>query len=254
MCKILLFLLICLIFPNSCCYSENQYAETDEFSSSAVFVKVLLYHNVTPNMTNADNPYVIRLSVFEEQIKWLYENDIDCLTVSEMFEKLSAGVIRRKTAVITFDDGYPDIYTYAFPVLKAYGVPATTYLVGEKIDTPKNLTGDMIHELYESGWEIGSHSMTHSDLTEHDDLDTEICRSRSLISLLSNISADDVTTFAYPYGNTDEIVTSKVWKCGYHSGAGLGQIPVDTNQNPYYFPRHPVTSGMSFEEFTALFN
>ena len=55
MCKILLFLLICLIFPNSCCYSENQYAETDEFSSDAVFVKVLLYHNVTPEMTNADN-------------------------------------------------------------------------------------------------------------------------------------------------------------------------------------------------------
>ena len=186
-------------------------------------------------------------------IRWLQENGYECLTVSEMFQRFSGGEITGKTAVITFDDGYPDVYTYAFPVLSVYGFPATTYLVASKIDSPKNLTAEMIRDLHDAGWEIGSHSMTHSDLLNHEDLDSEICGSRNLIAAMTGIPLSDVVSFAYPYGNADETVITKVWKCGYLSGAGLGQIPVSASQNPCYFSRHPVTSDMTLEDFTALF-
>ena len=111
----------------------------------------------------------------------------------------------------------------------------------------------MIRDLYDAEWEIGSHSMTHSDLMNHEDLDSEICGSRNLIAAMTGIPLSDVVSFAYPYGNADEIVITKVWKCGYLSGAGLGQIPVSASQNPCYFSRHPVTSDMTLEDFTALF-
>ena len=244
--RIVLLLIILILYPVSCCYSD-----TDLSTESTV--KVLLYHNVTAAETDQNNPYVVSLAGFEEQIRWLQENGYVCLTVSEMFQGFAEGRITEKTAVITFDDGYPDVYTYAFPVLSSYGFPATTYLVAAKIDSPKNLTGDMIRELYDAGWEIGSHSMTHSDLMIHEDLDSEICRSRNLISSMTGIPLSEVVSFAYPYGNADETVTTKVWKCGYQSGAGLGQIPVSSFQNPYYFSRHPVTSDMTLEDFTALF-
>ena len=225
--------------------------DTDLSTESTV--KVLLYHNVTAAETDQNNPYMVSLAEFEEQIRWLQENGYECLTVSEMYQRFAERGITGKTAVITFDDGYPDVYTYAFPVLSSYGFPATTYLVAEKIDSPKNLTSDMIREMHDAGWEIGSHSMTHSDLMNHDDLDAEICGSRNLISSMTGIPLSDVVSFAYPYGNADETVTEKVWKCGYQSGAGLGQIPVSSSQNPYYFSRHPVTSDMTLQDFSSLF-
>ncbi len=228
-------------------------SQPQETASDNDTVKVLLYHNVTAAETDQNNPYVVSLEEFEEQIRWLKENGYECLTVSEMFQRLAEGGIVRKTATITFDDGYPDVYTYAFPVLTAYGFSATTYLVASKIDSPKNLTSDMIRDLHDAGWETGSHSMTHSDLKNYEDLDTEICGSRNLIAAITGIPLSDVVTFAYPYGNADETITTKVWKCGYQSGAGLGQIPVSSSLNPYYFSRHPVTSDMTLEDFTSLF-
>ena len=252
--RIVLLLIILILLPINSCYSDTDLTtQSPQTASDNDSVKVLLYHNVIAAETDQNNPYVVSLAVFEEQIRWLKQNGYECLTVSEMFQRFAEGGITGKTAVITFDDGYPDVYNYAFPVLTAYGFSATTYLVASKIDLPKNLTSDMIRELHDAGWEIGSHSMSHSDLMNHDDLDAEICGSRNLISSMTGIPLSDVVSFAYPYGNADETVTTKVWKCGYQSGAGLGQIPVSSSQNPYYFSRHPVTSDMTLQNFSFLF-
>ena len=252
--RIVFLLIFLFLFPVGHCHSDTDLtSHSSQIAPDNSSVKVLLYHNVTAVETAQNNPYVVSPAKFEKQIRWLKVNGYECLTVSDMFQKLAAGGTIGKTVVITFDDGYPDVYTYAFPVLSAFGLSATTYLVAEKIGTPKNLTSDMILDMYNAGWEIGSHSMTHSDLMNHEDLDTEICSSRNLIAAMTGIPLSDIVSFAYPYGNADETVMTKVWKCGYQSGAGLGQIPVSSSQNPYYFSRHPVTSDMTLENFTALF-
>lgn len=248
---LLIFLFLC---PIDYCYSDMDLtSELSRTASDNYSIKVLLYHNITAVETDQNNPYVVSLAKFEEQMNWLKVNGYECVTVSDMFQKFASGELIGKIAVITFDDGYPDVYTYAFPILSAFGFPATTYLVAEKIDSPKNLTEDMIRDLYKAGWEIGSHSLTHSDLMIHENLDTEICGSRNMIAAMTGIPLSDVVSFAYPYGNADETVTTKVWKCGYQSGAGLGQIPVSSSQNPYYFSRHPVTSDMTIQDFSSLF-
>ncbi len=247
--KLALLLMLLMTFPVPVCGGETY----EDRNAGKMSVKVILYHNITSSDGDDSNPYAVPVSDFEKQMKWLQSNGYECITVSEMFQRLSGGFSGGKFAVITFDDGYPDVYTLAFPVLKSLGFSATTYLVAEKIDAPKNLTKDMIQDLYRAGWEIGSHSMTHAVLNDQADLDQEICGSRNLISFLTDIPAEEIRSFAYPYGNADETVTAKVRKCGYQSGAGLGQIPVTSSQNPYYFSRHPVTYGMTMDDFTALF-
>ena len=216
--------------------------------------RVLLYHHISATAEDEDNPYIMPLSSFTEQMEWLSTNGYSCLTVSQLYDAISSGTVPEKSAVITFDDGYPDVYFHAFPVLAEYGFPATEYLVAGKIGRQGNLSPEMIREMHKAGWEIGIHGMTHSPLTGHDDLDTEICRSRFLTASLTGIPMQEITSFAYPYGSADETVMNKVWKCGYQSGAGLGQIPVDTSQNRFYFARHPVTSDMTLGQFAALFD
>ena len=217
-------------------------------------VRVLLYHNVSLTEEDPENIYTMPLSEFREQMEWLNRNGYRCLTVSDMLNAVSGGKLSENSVAISFDDGYPGVYTYAFPVMTEYGFPATEYLVAGKIGTPKNLTAEMIREMHDAGWEIGSHGMTHSDLTDHIDLDSEICGSRKLIASLTGIPLRDISSFAYPYGSADETVMNKVWKCGYLSGGGLGQIPVDAGQNRFYFSRYPVTPDMTIERFAGLFD
>ena len=231
---------------------ESIFAQTGP-DSNLQSVRVLLYHKISSGQDDPFNPYVISAPVFESQIFWLKDNGYKCITVSEMFRVFTEDTDENKFAVITFDDGYPEVYSLAFPVLRETGCPATIYLVAGKINEPKNLTSEMIREMYSEGWEIGSHSMTHSDLSMHEDLDSEICGSRDLIASLTEIPKDKIVSFAYPYGNSDEVIAQKVWKCGYRSGAGLGQISAFSGQNPYYFPRYPVIPDMDEHDFSSLF-
>lgn len=103
-------------------------------------VIILLFHKVNrlaaPFFGEAVKPHV-----FEKQIRFLkrfYEIvDLAALTDCGMDLKTSRDLI-----VITFDDGYRDNYSYAFPILKKYGVPATIFLTTDYVGTHRLLWHD----------------------------------------------------------------------------------------------------------------
>ena len=216
-------------------------------------VKVLLYHDVSAAITNTDIPTAIPFVLFQDQMEWLKENGYEAVTVSQLFDMIDSETLQEKAVAITFDDGYLHVYDEVFPYLKELGFTATVYPVGEKLDTQKNLTGAMLKEMYDAGWEIGSHSMSHSDLIESEDLNYEICFSKTVISETAGIPLDDVSSFAYPYGNADERVMTKVYKCGFLNGGGLGNMFINDSSNRYYFARYSMFSNLSLEEFVRIF-
>ena len=215
--------------------------------------RVLLYHSVSKEITDTTIATLMPFETFEWQMRFLRDAGYTAVTVSEMFDSLSEGTLPEKTVAITFDDGYLNIYEEVFPLLKELGFPATTYIVGRTIDAPKSLTGEMLREMYEAGWEIGSHSMSHGDLPSTEDLNYEICFSRQAISSASGIPLEDVVSFAYPYGSADERTMTKVYKCGFKNGGGLGNMLVTSNSNKYYFARYSMYADTSPEAFEKLF-
>lgn len=117
-----------------------------------------------------------------------------------------------RTVVLTFDDGFRNFYTEAFPILQAYGFRATVFLVtdlcGRYNDWPGNppglrrsqlLSWTEIRELDSAGIEFGSHTRTHPDLTR---LSPEqiACEMVDSKAELTDRLGHDVATFAYPYG------------------------------------------------------
>ena len=72
-------------------------------------------------------------SEFERQIKWLKSN-FDVLSESEILEQVSKPRLSKRSVAITFDDGYRDNYELAYPVLRAYGMPAIFFLCPALID------------------------------------------------------------------------------------------------------------------------
>jgi peptidoglycan/xylan/chitin deacetylase (PgdA/CDA1 family) len=130
--------------------------------------------------------------------------------------------------VLTFDDGFQDFYTAAFPVLQQHGFSATMYLptafIGEtrRVFSPTSVPRPVVHsrscltwsevrELHAGGLEFGSHTVTHAKLVElaWAQINSEISDSKCMIEQkLGNL----VTAFCYPYAfpQADQCFTMKL--------------------------------------------
>lgn len=101
---------------------------------------VLTYHRIT-DATAPDFPYYrpnvsASSAMFERQMQYLsrHFNVVDLASVHDCL--LHGHALPPRPLLITFDDGYLDNYTHAFPILQAYGLPAVMFLVPERIDAP----------------------------------------------------------------------------------------------------------------------
>ncbi|HKB89637.1 MAG TPA: polysaccharide deacetylase family protein, partial [Opitutaceae bacterium] len=111
----------------------------------------------------------------------------------------------RLPVVITFDDGFRDFHTSAFPALRRHNFSATMYLptafIGDSRRSFKSrecLTWNEVTELHENGIEFGSHTVNHPRLTDlgWSDIDTELRQSKDSIECRLGCS---VSAFGYPY-------------------------------------------------------
>ena len=98
------------------------------------YVIILVYHRIgTFNDDWAVQP--TELKDFEIQMKYLKET-YNIISLEEMANLINTKKsIPKKAVVITFDDGYKDNYTNAFPILKKYRIPSTIFLTTGHIDT-----------------------------------------------------------------------------------------------------------------------
>ncbi|MDD3487973.1 MAG: polysaccharide deacetylase family protein [Candidatus Pacebacteria bacterium] len=148
-----------------------------------------------------------------------------------------------------FDDGYFSTYEKAFPILEKYTFPATVFVISSVIGEPGHMTAEQILELADKGWEIGSHTETHSDLTQLTDeqLKHELVNSKQHLEELGLI----VKNFASPYGKYDERVIKMIAKYyDSHRTAwpdGLNDLPLD-NLNRYYLKSVSVEARTTIEE------
>ncbi len=102
----------------------------------------------------------------------------------------------------------------------------------------------------DAGWEIGSHSMTHTDLTtDYSIANIEI---RQSMLNLEEATGEAVSTFAYPYGETDEFVTTKVSEYGYRAGMGLGTATDHYLGTLFYLSRIEIHSDYDLTVFASL--
>jgi len=92
-------------------------------------LRVLYYHRIN----NFNYPLSIDPSIFEKQIRYL-TSEYNIITQTEYLRILENRTRIKNGLLITFDDGYKDNYTYAYPILTKYSVPATIFLTTDFID------------------------------------------------------------------------------------------------------------------------
>ncbi|MGO4076030.1 polysaccharide deacetylase family protein, partial [Staphylococcus aureus] len=89
----------------------------------------------------------------------LKDNDYVTLSPEEVYRVFTTNSMpSKKSVLITFDDGYTDNYTKAFPILKQYEMKATIFMIEQSIGRPNHLTDEQMDEMMAHGISIESHT------------------------------------------------------------------------------------------------
>jgi len=214
-----------------------------------IIAPILLYHHVSN--VGGGTRYYVSVDTFRAQMEALREWGYTSITISDLVDVLiNGGNLPPRPVVITFDDGNIDIYQNAFPIMREMGFVGTFYIVANRLHSNYFVNVEQLQEMSNDGWEIGSHGMSHSDLTlDHSIINYEVAESRSI---LVDAIGQPVNTFAYPYGKTDEFVTNKVSEYGYHAGIGLGLNQEHTLGTLFYLNRREVQGDYNLSTFQSL--
>ena len=224
--------------------TEPPVNPTESETSGMVTVPILLYHHISDTI---DTEYNVHPDVFAEQMKWLHDNGYTTINISDLTRLiLEGGSIPERPIVLTFDDGYLDVYKNAYPILQQYGYVATFFIISETVDTKKNLSTDMLLELIDSGWEIGSHSQTHINLDLWNNWEEEIIGSKTFLEDKLGVT---IQTFAYPYGLANSSVIAYTKDAGYTSAVGLGSQVTHDISTLFYLSRKEVKSWYDLDFF-----
>jgi len=101
----------------------NNTAETVSVQSENIVLPVIMYHGFTSESDESE--YVLNIVDFEKDIRYLNEEGFAFVTAREVAEFTSGnGTLPSKPVMLTFDDGYLNNYTEAFPILKKYNAKA----------------------------------------------------------------------------------------------------------------------------------
>jgi len=197
-------------------------------------VPVLCYHRFAPR---CDSALCMPEEAFRAQLEHLQANGYRSVRLEELadFLEYKRG-LPRKAVVITIDDGYRSTYEIAFPLLQRYGFTATLFIYTDFVGSSSlAMTWDQIREMQAAGFEIGSHSLSHADLTlrqsEEDEaafrrrISAEVVRSKDV---LDRELRQATRFFAYPYSRHDALVLGLV---GAHYRLGL---TVEKGANPFF--------------------
>lgn len=182
-----------------------------------VKVPILYYHRVNDVVEGLEELHV-KPAEFEKQMKYLKDNGYTVIT----FDELDKTENIQKPIIITFDDGYEDNYTYAYPILKKYGFKATVFLVYDFIDHPSILTKAQILEMRDLV-NFQDHTLTHPELTKlsPEEAEKEIYDSKVKLEAITGVP---INVFAYPaghYNSTILNIVGKYYKFGVQNGGGI---------------------------------
>jgi peptidoglycan/xylan/chitin deacetylase (PgdA/CDA1 family) len=114
-------------------------------------VLILSYHRVVPDIAQAEREAIFGLVVSVETFRRHLEvvrRRYELLSLDEAAEALEGNRrINRAAAVITFDDGYRDVYDHAFPALREMKAPATVFVSTAYVGTKQILDHDRLYWL-----------------------------------------------------------------------------------------------------------
>jgi len=217
-------------------------------SHGAVF---LCYHSVAPR---GPRYLTITAELFERQLATLRRRGFRGGDLAALAELAEGRRPAHPTVFLTFDDGFRDNCGTVLPLLREYGFPAFAFVLPpllddggafewpemhedlrDHADTMRSVDWSLLAQMKEGGFEVGSHTLTHSHLPQlgAEELREELAQSRAAIK--ERLGSCD--TLAYPFGEWSDDVAAAAAECGYRYAFTLPTVSGQRRATPLTIPR-----------------
>jgi peptidoglycan/xylan/chitin deacetylase (PgdA/CDA1 family) len=229
------------------------------FTSGYQNVMILCYHRFGSPKARM----VISPEDFEKQMAYLKKNDYRVIPLTRVHAFFRGeAALPQRAVVITIDDGYRSAYDIAFPILKKYGFPATFFVYSDFLGSREGLGRGQIKEMTSSGLvEIQPHSKSHLSLTRRlADESDEAYQARVEDELktpgqqLKKAFRSPLHTYAYPFGDANEYLISRLRVNGYIAGVTVKAGGNPAFANPFKLRRTMIYGDRDMAAFVKSLN
>ncbi len=197
-------------------------------------------------------------------MRFLHENGYRTAELGEVTDRLgSQSTDAAKVVAITFDDGFADFYTDAFPTLNRYGFSATVFLptsyIGNSARRFKGkycMTWNQVCDLSKARVIFGSHTVTHPQLHFLNPADQR-CELRESRDTIEQMTGMPVHSFSYPYAFPEHDrafarqLTAGLSDCGYANGVSTIIGRAGSDDSKFFLKRIPVNDADDQKLFRA---
>lgn len=183
---------------------------------------ILQYHHVSDNTPPITS---VTPKTFQKHLELIEALDLTVVPVETLISNIKNKIaFKNKVVSITFDDGYESIYTHAFPLLKAKKLPFTIFVNPLAIDQKhqRQMTWDQLREMEKHGATIANHTQYHNHLLNRltsETIDQWLERTEQDINDAQKRLEEELKNpkewLAYPYGEFDHHIKSRLSKMGY---------------------------------------
>ena len=235
------------------------------FSRDQGGVPILVYHQVN----DVDkNQLTLSVKDFEEQIQFLADSGYTFITPDELLDYWDSQVeetaegnsesqvndtakpsLPEKPIIITFDDGYADMYKNVLPILQKYKAKATLFVITDYLNLyPNYLTWSQARELQSSGLvDIESHTLSHFNLIDvrlsSYEIRNQLYASKQAIEWYLKKPAKFI---AYPEGKYTQEVQELTYDVGYRAAFTVDYGLSHSEPQHYVLPRIPIFGDNSY--------
>lgn len=214
-------------------------------------VPIFMYHWIREDTGGYEYPEnMVKASELRKQMEYLKENNYDVIWVTE----LNGLQHYEKPVILTFDDGWKDVYYEAFPLAKELNMKICMYVITDLVGTADYCTIEMLQEMRDSGLvEIDSHTLSHPylDTLSSDEVTKELVDSKKWLK--DNLDIDS-RVICYPSGRRNQTVLD-IAKENYDYGLLMdgNNFNYDSKaSNLYLIPRIYARRSMTLDTFKSF--
>ncbi len=270
--RILIFIIFFLWILIILSLNKKNNDSIDKEDIYAKKIPILTFHRLSYSKTKdkyfKDNQWVQSIDVFNEQMKYLYDNGYKTLNLDEFYcWYIGECNFPKKTVVITIDDGNMSTYYLALPIIMRYNFKATAFIVGSRTKESEDysyddyekvfLTKNVIEESKKIYPDFDYQSHTW-DLHRIDKNGEKIIYSLTKEQIQQDFDNNKIFGFkyiAYPYGDYNDNLIELAKKNGYKLGLTFKKQDYATRDSlQFEIPRIKINGQSTLETLKQILN